>query len=79
MSLYLCCEVCDAADPHWTIMRKGDVATTWACDDHLAQACELLQRDFEVTELTVRDSRKAREWVAIGKALNEIAEGHAGA
>ena len=73
MSLYLCCEVCDAADPAWTIMRTGDVVISWACDDHLAIVCGRLQRDDEVTELTVRHSRKAREWVAIGKALDEIA------
>jgi hypothetical protein len=73
VSLYLCCEVCDAADPHWTIMRTGDVVTSWACDEHLAVVCDRLQRDFEVTELTVRNSRKAREWVAIGRALDKIA------
>ena len=56
-----CCEVCDGTNPHWTIMRRGDVVTSWACDDHLAAVCERLQRDFEVTELIVRDSRKARE------------------
>ncbi len=73
MSLYLCCEVCDTTGPHWTITRTGDVVTTWACDAHLAVVCERLQRDFEVTELTVRDSRKAREWAAIGRALDKIA------
>jgi len=73
VSLYLHCEVCDAADPHWTIMRTGDVVTSWACDEHLAAVCERLQRDSEVTELTVRDSRKAREWAAISQALNKIA------
>lgn len=56
-----CCEVCDDADPHWHIMRTGDVVTSWACDSHLVAVCERLQRDFEVTELTVTDSRKARE------------------
>ncbi len=61
MSLAYCCEICDAADPHWTIMRRGDVVVSWACDDHLAIVCERLQRDFEVTELIVRDSRKARK------------------
>jgi hypothetical protein len=69
-----CCEVCDAADPHWSVTRRGDVVTTWACDDHLAQAAEGLQRDHEVTELVVRDSRKAREWAGITRTLNEIAE-----
>ncbi len=64
MSLAYCCEICDAADPHWTIMRRGDVVVSWACDSHLATVCERLQRDFEVTELIVRDSRKARKWAA---------------
>ena len=56
-----CCEVCDAADPHWHIMRRGDVIVSWACDDHLAEVCERLQRDHEVTALIVTDSRKARK------------------
>lgn len=62
-----CCEVCDGTDPHWMIMRRGDVVTSWACDSHLAAVCERLQRDFEVTELIVRDSRKARERAAAGQ------------
>ena len=62
MSLAYCCEVDDTPDPHWTIMRRGDVVVSWACDAHLAIVCERLQRDFEVTELIVRDSRKARKW-----------------
>ncbi len=73
MSRAYCCEACDVADPHWTIMRTGDVVTAWACDAHLAIVCEQLQRDPEITELTVRDSRKAREWSAIGQSLNQIA------
>ena len=31
-----CCETCDDKDPHWEIVRIGDVVVTWACDDHLA-------------------------------------------
>ncbi len=54
------CEVCDA-DPHWRVTRVGDVVLAWACDEHLAVACERLQRDFEVTKLVVQDSRKMRE------------------
>jgi hypothetical protein len=69
-----CCEICSTPDPHWTIMRTGDVATSWACDGHLAVVCERFQCDDEVTELTVRDSRKTREWAAIGRALDKIAE-----
>jgi len=55
-----CCEVCDGTDPHWYIMRRGDVVVSWACDAHLSRVCERLQRDREVTELIVTDSRKAR-------------------
>jgi len=69
-----CCEVCDTADPHWSITRRGDVATTWACDDHLASACAGLQRGGEVTELVVADSRKAVEWAAIHRSLERIAQ-----
>jgi hypothetical protein len=73
VSLVYCCEICDARDPHWSLTRRGDVATAWACDDHLAQAAEGLQRDHELTELVIRDSRKAREWAGITRVLNEIA------
>jgi hypothetical protein len=59
-TLACCCEVCDADDPRWHIMRRGDVVVSWACDSHLAGVCEGLQRDHEVTELIVTDSRKAR-------------------
>lgn len=73
MSLAFCCETCDAADPRWNITRIGDVVTTWACDEHLAGACDGLQRDFEITQLVVRDARKMREWAAIGRSLEQIA------
>lgn len=56
-----CCEVCDNADPHWHLMRRGDVVVSWACDSHLSEVCERLQRDHEVTTLLVTDYRKARE------------------
>jgi hypothetical protein len=70
-----CCEICDSADPHWVIERWGDAVVTWACDAHLAEVCERLQRDHEVTKLSVRDTRKAREWAGIGQSLNAIADG----
>lgn len=69
-----CCKVCDDPDPHWNLTRRGDVATTWACDPHLAQAAAGLQRDHEVTELVVVDARKAHEWAGIARSLNAIAE-----
>ena len=70
MSRAYCCEVCDAADPRWVIERHGDAVVTWACDGDLAEVCERLQRDREVTRLSVRDARKAREWAAGMRALN---------
>lgn len=72
-----CCETCDDKDPHWQILRRGDVVLTWACDDHLAAACEALQRDHEVTELVVKDYRKNVEWTGITRSLNAIAGGEA--
>jgi hypothetical protein len=69
-----CCEICGVPDPHWVIERWGDAVVTWACDDHLAAACDALQRYPEVTKLSVRDNRKAREWAAIGRSFNEILE-----
>lgn len=74
VSLAYCCEVCDATDPRWNLTRRGDVVTSWACDDdHLAEVASRMQRDHEVTELIVTDSRKARKWAAIGRALDGIA------
>lgn len=73
MSYAFRCEVCDADPPHWRITRIGDVVLTWACDAHLAVICERLQRDFEITELIVQDSRKMREWAETGKTLAQIA------
>lgn len=70
-----CCEVCDDGDPHWEVVRIGDVVVSWACDAHLAGVCERLQRDSEVTELNVQDFRKLKEWAGIGRSLREIADG----
>lgn len=75
MSRAWCCEVCDSDDPHWSVERWGDAVVTWACDTDLSEVCERLQRDHEVTRLSVEDMRKAREWAGIGRALNKIAEG----
>jgi hypothetical protein len=57
------------------IERWGDAVVTWACDIDLAGVCEQLQRDHEVTKLSVGDARKAREWAGITRALDEIAGG----
>jgi len=69
-----CCEACDDADPQWSVERWGDAVVTWACDTDLAEVCERLQRDHEVTKLSVSNARKAREWAGIGRTLNEIAK-----
>ena len=75
MSFAFCCEVCDQTDPQWRILRRGDAVVSWVCDPHLAQVCDRLQRDFEVTELVVRNAHKMREWAEINKSLEEIATG----
>lgn len=67
-----CCEECDERYPKWSIVRVGDVVCTWACDDHLAVACERLQRDWEVTELRVKHFQKSVEWAQIGETLRTI-------
>lgn len=53
------CESCDVADPRWYIMREGDVAVSWACEVHLSEVCARLQRDHEITELSICDTRPA--------------------
>jgi hypothetical protein len=67
------CEVCDIAGPHWVIERCGDAVVAWACDTDLAAVCERLQRDHEVTKLSVKDARKQQEWAGITRALDRIA------
>lgn len=62
-------------DPDWSLLRRGDVVIDWACHAHLAAVCASLQRDHEITELVVKDYRKATEWGSIGRSLNTIAEG----
>lgn len=52
------CEECDEYSPKWYIVRVGDVACTWACDEHLSLACDQMQRDWEVTELRVKSRAK---------------------
>lgn len=67
-----CCEVCGDSDPRWSVERWGDAAISWGCDTHLAEVCNRLQRDNEITKLSVRNFRKAREWADIGRALDKI-------
>ena len=69
------CEVCDHPDPRWALTRRGDAVRSWACDEDLVTVVDNLQRDHEVSEVVVRDRRKAREWARIGHTLNEISGG----
>lgn len=66
------CSVCDQ-EPLWRIERSGDAAVSWACAPHLSEECERLQRDWEVTELTVYLVPKLREWAEIRQSLQKIA------
>ncbi len=70
VSYAFCCETCRGTDPHWRIDRSGDAAVSWACDDHLASVMTGMQREDEVTELTVRDNRKL---IAVVAAAERIA------
>lgn len=67
------CRVCNVI-PAWVISRIGDMASSWACDDHLGAVCDWLQRDFEVTELNVRSHAKSIEWGQMRSTFNEIAK-----
>lgn len=59
------CNVCDS-DPVWRIDRRGDAVVGWACDDDLSTVLHNLQRDWEITELVVRNSVKLNEAVVVG-------------
>jgi hypothetical protein len=65
------CFVCDG-DGHWRIERRGDVATTWSCADHFTEVAEHMQRDHEVTQLTVTLASKAAEWGEITRMLRSV-------
>jgi len=68
MSRLYCCTVCDTRGT-WQVMRRGDVITEWACNEHLAAIADGMQRDFEVTELVVKHLAKAHEWGEIRRIL----------
>lgn len=61
MSLAYCCEICEDSGPRWVITRHGDAVITWACNAHLAVVCMKLQREHEVTQLSLRDYWKVCE------------------
>jgi hypothetical protein len=67
------CETCEG-DPLWTIERVGDAVVSWACALHLSTVCEGLQRDWEVSQLSVYLTAKRTEWAQFGHRLNQIAE-----
>lgn len=43
-----------AESAQWEIQRYGDVATTWACDEHLGEVIVRFQRDARMETYTVR-------------------------
>jgi hypothetical protein len=75
MSLAFRCDVCDG-NPVWTLVRVGDVVTSWACDRDLPEVLMRLQRDYEVTQITVTLHAKAAEWADLDRSLRRIAEEH---
>lgn len=62
------CETCDDA-PKWSIMRHGDTVLSWACSEHLDQILERLQRDHEVTELSIWSAAKREGWADPSRIL----------
>lgn len=46
------CGVC-AGQPTWRVERVGDAVVSWACDRHLAEECDDLQRSNERTILNL--------------------------
>lgn len=67
------CQV-DNGEAVWQLTRIGDVATTWSCDEHLPDVLRDLQRDWEITQVAVKDLRKINEQYEIRRALDRIAE-----
>lgn len=73
MSLAYRCETCDGP-PLWRIDRWGDAVVSWACAEHLSEVCVGLQRDWEITQLSIYLSAKKTEWAQLGHRLDEIAK-----
>lgn len=61
MNAAYCCEICGGSNPHWYLMRRGDVAVSWACDDHLVNVINAMQRPNEVTHIAVSKSKDRAE------------------
>jgi hypothetical protein len=56
----------------WRLDRSGDAVVSWACAPDLSVVCERMQRDHEITELTVRHVIKLQEWIEIERALADV-------
>lgn len=52
-----CCPVC-LAEGDWYLLRHGDAIVSWACDGDLPAVLRAMQRDFERTEITVKESKR---------------------
>lgn len=66
------CQV-DNGEADWSLSRIGDLATSWACDEHLPAVLRDLQRGWEITQVVVRDRRKLSEHADIREALDRVA------
>lgn len=65
------CDVCGGG-PVWTVLRRTDVAKTWACTKHLSEVCARMQQDCEITQLVVTDYVKLHEWAEITQVLRSV-------
>jgi hypothetical protein len=74
MSRAFYCAICDG-EPMWRIERHGDAVISWACAEHLSEEAGRLQRDWEITQLSIRLCSKLREWAEVGTMLEETANG----
>lgn len=72
MSRAYCCRICSGANPHWYLMRRGDVEISWACDDHLVNVLNVMQRPNEVTHIAVSDYRKSKARAEAQAALDRL-------
>jgi hypothetical protein len=52
------CEACESI-PDWDLERYGDAVASWACHAHLPGVLRDLQRKFEITEISVKPSRRS--------------------
>lgn len=62
------CQTCNG-EPMWQVLRIGDVVVSWACPEHLSNIAEEMQRDYEVTELSVKRWAKLVEVAEINRMI----------